>query len=143
MTTSQKLRIAQKKLLIQKMSVRLFIIFLIAYKYIFFCLIFNFYIFSMYNCSCLYRDFNQNCPVHRFPIFLKEKVHSRVIVSGIYSRIFTRIDSRFRTGAWPYVVKTFWLIYTEGCRANAMLRPLRWLCSLVITWITWKLEIVW
>ena len=112
------------------MSVRLFIIFLIAYKYIFFCLIFNFYIFSMYNCSCLYRDFNQNCPVHRFPIFLKEKVHSRVIVSGIYSRIFTRIDS-FKSGQEhvPHDFGYFGYAFTVGCCANAMLMPLRGMLS--------------
>ena len=52
-------------------------------------------------------------------------VHSGVILSGIYSRIFTRIDSLFRAGACTLWFLTFWLAYTDGCCANTMLRPLR------------------
>ena len=44
----------------------------------------------------------------------------RIIMFGIYFRIFTRIDSLFRAGACTLCFLTFWLIYTDGCRADAM-----------------------
>ena len=53
---------------------------------------------------------NAQCIMCR--LFLKQKIHSGVILSGIYSRIYLCF--------WM-----FWLIYMSGCRANAMLRTLR------------------
>ena len=41
---------------------------------------------------------------------------SRIILSGIYSRMQEHV---------PYVFLIFWLIYMNGFRANAKLRPLR------------------
>ena len=51
-------------------------------------------------------------------------MHSRVILSGIYNRIFTRIDSLFRAGACALCFLNFWLTYTNGCRANVIFWPL-------------------
>ena len=65
--------------------------------------------------------------IYRF--FYKQKIHSGVIFSEIYSRIFTRIDSLFKAGACTFRFLSFWLTYTNDCRANAILRPLlgaRW-----------------
>ena len=59
--------------------------------------------------------------------FKTKKKNSGVILSGIYSRMFTRIDSKFRAGACKYLmfILIFWLTYTNVCRANAMLKQLR------------------
>ena len=53
--------------------------------------------------------------------FLNKKIHSEVILSGIYFIIFTRITSLFRAGQCTL---KFLLTYTDGCRAYAMLKPL-------------------
>ena len=45
--------------------------------------------------------------------FFKQKMHSSVILTGIYSRIFTRIDSLFRAGAYTLCFRAFWLYLYE------------------------------
>ena len=46
-------------------------------------------------------------------------------MSWIYSRFCTRIESIFKTGSCILCILALWLTYTDDCRANAMLRPLR------------------
>ena len=54
-----------------------------------------------------------------------KKIHSGVMLYGIYSRILTKIDSSLGAGVCSLGLLTFWLTHTDGRRANAMLRPLR------------------
>ena len=61
--------------------------------------------------------------IYRFFCWKKHKIHSEVILSGIYPSGIMRIDSLFRGRACTLYFLTFWLTYTDVCRADAILRP--------------------
>ena len=60
-----------------------------------------------------------------YNFFENQKIRSGIILSGIYSGIFTKIDSLFRAGTCTLCFLTFWFTYTNGCCANAMIKLLR------------------
>ena len=66
---------------------------------------------------------NAQYTIYRF--FKKQIIHSGVILSGIYSIIFTRIDSLFRTGVCISVFWHYGYTYTDGCHTDAMRRRAR------------------
>ena len=65
--------------------------------------------------ASLNADFNEKCSIHHLQIFLERKINYGVILSGIYSRIFTRIDSLLRK--WLCNLYLLWNLYIifVGC----------------------------